>query len=189
VLIDAREQVVANGPGMQLLTRLEKLEGELADLRRKNLDTYDRVFEIRKATLDDWSRQSKVHDTQHERELRNEQVHGGEIVNDVDVISAFDGKPRAEKWKDAFEDSYGVNFYTMKRTLKSVPDEIIIMLNRRASAKQLIVWQKNRAYRARKIIQYADEAIGLWAQSPGTRFADGSRGYELLGQIEALWDY
>ena len=94
VLIDAREQVVANGPGMQLLTRLEKLEGELermnyelANLRRKNLDTYDRVFEIRKATLDDWSRQSKVHDTQHERELRNEQVHGGEIVNDVDVIS------------------------------------------------------------------------------------------------------
>ena len=60
---------------------------ELANLRRKNLDTYDRVFEIRKATLDDWSRQSKVHDTQHERELRNEQVHGGEIVNDVDVIS------------------------------------------------------------------------------------------------------
>ncbi|KAN0068544.1 hypothetical protein V8E54_013268 [Elaphomyces granulatus] len=189
VLIDAREQIVANGAGMRLLTKLEKLEGELEDLRRNNLDNYDRVFEIRKVTLDDWSGQAEVHDAQLEREFRNEQVHGGAIVNDVAVISAFDGKPRAEKWKDAFEDSYGVDFYTMKRILKSVPPEIIIMLNRRASAKKLIVWKRNRAYRARKIIQYADEAISLWAQDPGTRFAAGSRGYELLDLIEYLWHY
>jgi hypothetical protein len=95
------------------------------------------------------------------------------------VISAFDGKPRAQKWKDAFKDSYGVGFDTMKRTLKSVPDEILLMLNRRASAKRLVGWQKKkRIDRANNIIHCADQAISLWEQSPGTRFAAGSRRVE-----------
>lgn len=56
------------------------------------LDDRDRVFEIRKITLDDWTEQ--VNDYHGERVLQNEQV-----VKDAAVISAFDGKRRAEKWK------------------------------------------------------------------------------------------
>ena len=59
------------------------------------LDDRDRVFEIRKITLDDWTEQAN--DYQDERALQNEQVHGVSIVKDAAVISAFDGKRRAEK--------------------------------------------------------------------------------------------
>lgn len=72
------------------------------------------------------------------------------------------------------------------RRIKNVPDEILVMLNRRCSAKRLASWQK-RGSQAKKIIEYADDAISLWAQRPETSFGTGSRGYELLRLIEDLW--
>jgi hypothetical protein len=66
------------------------------------------MFEIRKITLDDWSEPSN--DYKVERTHRNQEVHGGSAAKDVAVISAFDGTPRAERWKQAFKESYGVDF-------------------------------------------------------------------------------
>ncbi|KAN0067905.1 hypothetical protein V8E54_013833 [Elaphomyces granulatus] len=139
------------------------------------------------ATLDDWSGHVDPNDAQLEREVRNEQVHGGSIAKDVAVIAAYEGKARGSLWKDAFQVSYGVNYDAMKHVIKNVPDEILVMLNRRCSAKRLASWQKKRGSQAKKIIEYADDAISLWAQRPETSFCTGSRGYELLRLIEDLW--
>jgi hypothetical protein len=73
-------------------------------------DDYERLFETRKITLDDWSEQGN--DYKVERTHRNQEVHGGSVAKDIAVISAFDGKPRAERWKQAFKESYGVGFDT-----------------------------------------------------------------------------
>jgi hypothetical protein len=82
VLIDARDRIVGNGTGLQLLSRLDKLEEKLVAMHQQHLDDYDLSFEIRKATLDDWSAtldgwSGKVNlDDAQEREVRNERVHG-----------------------------------------------------------------------------------------------------------------
>jgi hypothetical protein len=115
-------------------------------------------------------------------------VHGGSIAKDVAVIAAFEGKPEARFWKEAFRVSYGVEFDAMKHVIKNVPDEILLMINRRASAKRLVSWQKKRTEQAKNIIDCADEAISLWAQSPETSFSTRSRGYKLLRLIEDLWN-
>jgi hypothetical protein len=65
----------------------------------------------------------------------------------------------------------------MKRTLKSVPDEIFQMLNRRATVRRLTDWQKKRSEQANEIIHSANEVIRLWEKSLGTSFATSSRGY------------
>ncbi|KAN0070571.1 hypothetical protein V8E54_011440 [Elaphomyces granulatus] len=181
VLIDARDRIVGNGTGLQLLSRLDKLEEKLVAMHQQHLDDYDLSFEIRKATLDDWSAtldgwSGKVNlDDAQERE-------------DVAVIAAFEGKPEARFWKEAFRVSYGVEFDAMKHVIKNVPDEILLMINRRASAKRLVSWQKKRTEQAKNIIDCADEAISLWAQSPETSFSTRSRGYKLLRLIEDLWN-
>jgi hypothetical protein len=117
-------------------------------------------------------------DAQLEREVRNERVHGGSIAKDVAVIAAYEGKARGSFWKDAFQVSYGVNYDAMKHVIKNVPDEILVMLNRRCSAKRLASWQKKRGSQAKK---------NNWAQRPETSFCTGSRGYKLLRLIEDLW--
>lgn len=187
VLIDARDQIVGNPGGLQLLSRLDKLEAKLLAMHQENLADSDLSFNIRKATLDDWSGHVDPNDAQLEREVRNEQVHGGSIAKDVAVIAAYEGKARGSLWKDAFQVSYGVNYDAMKHVIKNVPDEILVILNRRCSAKRLASWQKKRGSQAKKIIEYADDAISVWAQRPETSFCTGSRGYELMRLIEDLW--
>lgn len=169
------------------LSRLDKLEEELVAIHQQHLDDYDLYFEIRKATLDDWSATLDGWSGKVNLDDAQEGVHGGSITMDVAIIAAFEGKPKARFWKEAFRVSYGVEFDAMKHVIKHVPDEILLMINRRASAKRLVSWQKKRTEQAKNIIDCADEAISFWAQSPETSFSTGSRGYKLLRLIEDLW--
>lgn len=150
ILIDAKDRIVGNPGGLQLLSRLDKLEEQKLKLLAMHQLTPIFLFDIRKATLDDWSGYVDPNDAQLEREVRNERVHGGSIAKDVAVIAAYEGKARGSFWKDAFQVSYGVNYDAMKHVIKNVPDEILVMLNRRCSVKRLASWQKKRGSQAKK---------------------------------------
>jgi hypothetical protein len=60
VLIDPNDRIVGNYGGLQLLSRLDKLEAKLLAMHQEKLADSDLSFDIRKATLDDWSGQVEI---------------------------------------------------------------------------------------------------------------------------------
>jgi hypothetical protein len=125
VEIRPSERLVGNPGGINLLSRLEKLEQQVMRVSREHAEHQDRYHEVRKCTLDDWSSQARDYTGEHIS--RNDSVHGGSVAADIEVISSYDGTERAELWKQAFERSYGVSFETLKRHWLHVSDELLLI--------------------------------------------------------------
>ncbi|KAN0073941.1 hypothetical protein V8E54_007878 [Elaphomyces granulatus] len=147
---------------------LQENKAQLAQLQEErllNIESKERWHDIRKTTLDEWSRQSRTYTS--ERLERNDSVHGGSLRSDIEVISSFPlnsntNCERVARWKRAFKQSYGLSYDDLRQGINDIPDKVLLAFNRRASAGRLTFWEDHE----NSIKSNADTIIEEWRQNP-----------------------
>jgi hypothetical protein len=137
------------------------------------LETNDRWYGVRKATLNEWS---------NPRDTRNGQVHSGSVIADIEVIKNHTcSLGQSELWKKTFRYAYGISFDDIKD--KDVPMKFYLTLNRRASVTHMYAWKKKNRQKARnEIFKLCDKIIQAWRDKVG--FLE--EGSESLAQYERM---
>jgi len=127
-------------------------------------------LDVRRITLGEWSWLDFIED----RQTRNEDVHGGSIISDITLISTFPEQEsnRLKLWKNAFELAYGIPYHRLQKIARDLPDQLRVVLNRRASALTMLSWRK-KADCAHKIKDKADIIIKSWEENAPDIFQDG----------------
>ena len=142
------------------------------------LENNDLWYAVRKATLDEWS---NVVDKDM-RDTRNNQVHGGSVIADIEVIKNHTySLKQSERWKRAFRYAYGISFDDIKD--EDVPMKFYLTLNRRASITHMYAWKKKNRQKARnEIFKLCGKIIQAWRDEVG--FLE--EGSESLAQYERM---
>ena len=142
------------------------------------LETNDRWYGVRKATLNEWS---NVAD-KDPRDTWNSQVHGGSVIADIEVIKNHTcSLGQSELWKKTFRCAYGISFDDIKD--EDVPMKFYLTLNRRASVTHMYAWKKKNRQKARnEICILCDKIIQAWRDEVG--FLE--EGSESLAQYERM---
>jgi cell division protein FtsB len=172
----------------QLQEERQEDKAQLAQLQEErllNIESKERWHDIRKTTLDEWSRQSRTYTS--ERLERNDSVHGGSLWSDIEVISSFPlnsdtNRKRVACWKKAFKQSYGLSYDDLRQGINDIPDKVLLAFNRRASAG---FWEDHE----NSIKSNADTIIEEWRQNPNDPdlFKEGSRAQTSFIKIEEEW--
>jgi hypothetical protein len=172
----------------QFKQEVEHFKAQLQEERRSNIESKERWHDIRKTTLDEWSRQSRTYAS--EKLERNDSVHGGSLMSDIEVISSFPlnsntNCERVARWKRAFKHSYGLSYDDLRQGINDIPDKVLLAFNRRASAKRLTFWEVHE----NSIKSNADTIIEEWHRNPNDPdlFKEGSRAQISFIKIEEEW--
>jgi len=99
--------------------------------------------------------------------IRNTVVHGGSILTDIQVINAFDTVESCERvtiWKNAFRGAYGIPFREVEKSPSDIPEKILHVFNKRASAFHLNSWKNDEERRRDNLV--LDTGI-LWLVDSG----------------------
>jgi hypothetical protein len=65
--------------------------------------------------------------------VTNDQVHGGNIAEDISIVASYADKKRAAGWKHAFEVSYSILFEILRPEEDDISKQLLIVFNHRAS--------------------------------------------------------
>ena len=146
--------------GLSLMDQLVLMRQDVNDIhgqvKRDKIDKEEMWLMIHEFSSDDWDRWEF---SDIPRYFRNTVVHGGSILTDIQVTKSFDTVESCERvtvWKNAFQRSV---WNTLWRSGENeIPEKMLHVLNKRASAFHLISW-KNDEKRCRDIILFADLII------------------------------
>ena len=171
--------------GLSLMDQLDLLRQDVNDIhgqvKRDKIDKEEMWLMIRATTLDDWGK----YQLRTSRDIRNTVVHGGSILTDIQVTKSFDTVESCERvtvWKNAFQRSVWNTLWRSGEV--EIPEKMLHVLNKRASAFHLISW-KNDEKRCRDIILFADLIILDW-RNGASLFEDKSITLLRFNAIERL---
>ena len=141
------------------------------------LETNDRWYGVRRATLNEWS---------NPRDTRNGQVHSGSVIADIEVIKNHTcSLGQSELWKKTFRYAYGISFDEIKD--KAVPMKFYLTLNRRASVTHMYAWKmKNRQKARNEIFKLCDKIIQAWRDEVGF-LEEGSESLAQYKRMNQQW--
>lgn len=176
---------------MTLLQRLENLESQLEDLRHTGRSQFeDKLILTRATTLDEWSSQKR--ENQVDTNRRNLFAHGGRIVTGIETIRIYskvsNKSDRMEKWRQEFNRRYGVSYEEISSVVRTVPENLLTLLDRRASILSMRIWATPHHTKIRdQIVGKANVIIRAWRAHQEDLFAEKSLNAELRSQIEKDW--
>ncbi|KAN0070886.1 hypothetical protein V8E54_011051 [Elaphomyces granulatus] len=205
VKINRQSKAIGNGDGTSLLELHEKRRVEISEQRRVEIEQRcveieqrcveieQRRLEIKKqwliqlSQLNQWSR---VHDPVL-KAIRNNCVHGGDVVADIKVIENYgsDQNDGGKGWRNAFKRAYGVSLDDIRG--KDVPMEFYYTLNRRASMIHLLAWKKGRDTKRdtdrEEIERLCKRITQAWKDEKADLLKEKSESLGWFKQLETIW--
>ncbi|KAL3713515.1 hypothetical protein TMatcc_002218 [Talaromyces marneffei ATCC 18224] len=183
---------VGNLGGLRLLDRLDRLEERQVDiqteLQNQRLE-FDKQRSLYKKTEDELKRQRDLlepfrlqilsirateleklspHFDSEARFQRNAMVHGGNVRVDLqalDYLEACREFARLQNAKMGFQSLYGRPVDELRFKIADAPQEIVGILNRRATLETMHKWKLVAKEERLAWIALCDRLIGTWSQS------------------------
>ncbi|PLB55857.1 hypothetical protein P170DRAFT_433326 [Aspergillus steynii IBT 23096] len=174
-----------------ILDQLRKLEDPAGGdcMIDSNSSTLDDVIFIRSNTLDEWNGKRASQNIEPHSIL----AHGGRISADIRTIQMFksiesSNTERVIAWIEAFEKYYGVPFGLIERCIFYTPQQILRVMDRRASVHAMKVWNKPcNKERGQRIVDNCNAAIQMWKEDAKSMLVLGSSARALLDKIDEDW--
>lgn len=180
---------------MPLLVKniLQNLEQGMRGFAVTKPDFHDRVISTRAKTLDKWA----SGETLDQKDIDDDalRAYTGDIVADIRAINTYserdgddDSNPaaRIQKWKKVFWRFYGLPFDQASDQVAAMPQDLLLVLNRRATVHSLEKWRTGACVVRRcMIVEKADLLLRTWlAGDEDDLFQEGSTSRELFDEIE-----
>ena len=181
---------------MPLLVRniLQNLEQGMRGFALPKPDCFhERAISTRAKTLDKWASGETV----DQKDVKNDvlRTYSGDIVADIRAINTYserDGDDssnpaaRIQKWKKTFWRFYGLPFDQASDKVTAMPQDLLLVLNRRATVHSLEKWTRGECVVRRcMIVEKADLLVKIWlAGEEDDSFQEGSMSRELFDDIE-----
>lgn len=169
------------------------MRSDIASLKYnvKKLNSY--LLQIRHSVVEDrrlrTSNGTKDREYNDARVQRNTLVHGGDIINDLEVIrrATVDHPDRRAVDYAGILYAYGITFREAVNVTPTAPQELIKTFDIRASVIELYHWQGIPA-RQQKVRHIADKIISGWLSKPANernKAFDAKNG-QLAGEFAEL---
>lgn len=172
---------------------LHNLEQGMRGFSVTKSDFHDRVISTRAKTLDKWA----TGETLDQKDVDNAalRAYTGDIAADIRAINTHsqrdgghDNSPaeRIQKWKKTFWRFYGLPFDQASDKVTAMPQDLLLVLNRRATVHSLEKWTRGECVVRRcMIVEKTDLLVRIWLAGDEDDFLqEGSSSRELFDDIE-----
>ena len=194
ITLDQPTKTIANDQGMSLLREVRQLADQLEkskaehEKRIRQLEAANPVDDrrlIRAAALDEWA--GLPNQTDYRLPERNIVAHGGRLRLDVDTIQSLEPlqPERISAWKNAFKTQYGLPYHWVVPELDSIPEQVITVMDRRASAHIMRHWQKKTDLQS-DVLRCANEINVAWWERREKALEEPAV-IALLKELEECW--